>query len=174
MLTALTLTPSTFTRWTSIASLLRHSIADLRLKPLGDLRFDPCVGARDSFLERNLRLPAEDFTQPIVVGIAAADALRPGDVLLGDFDARGSGHEIGELVDADQPVLTEIDWLLVTGFHEEPQALDAVVDVTERPRLPAIAPDFDRVVAGQLRARDLAAHRRWRLLASAIPRAKRR
>src|SRR5688572_854505 len=79
----------------------------------GHLCLDPAVGARDAFLERNLRLPAEHLTQPRVVGVAAADALRTGNVHLRDSNACRIGDEIGQRVDADQPVLPEIEWAAI-------------------------------------------------------------
>src|SRR6266513_3144873 len=173
MLTALTFTPSTSTRLTSSASLLGHSIGDLRFQLLGDLRFNPRVGAGNAVFERDLRLPAKHLAQPVVVGVAATHTLRPGHVLPGDLEARRVGDQVGELVDADQTVLTEIDRLLIARLHQQPQALDAVVDVAERTRLLAVAPDLDLTRAGQLGAGDLAAHRRRRFLASAVPRAER-
>src|SRR2546430_5999085 len=153
MLTALTFTPRTSTRRTSAVTATSRSMDNLRrlrLELLGDLRLDPCVGARDAVLERNLRLPAEDLAQLVVVRVAAAHTLRTGHVLLGDADAGDVGHHVGQVVDADQAILTKVDRILVPRLHEQPEALDAVVDVAERARLLAVTPHFDIVVAGQL------------------------
>ena len=61
----------------------------------------------------------------------------------------------------------------IVGPHQPVDALDAVVDVAERARLLAVAPDLDLDVAGQLRDGHLAADRRRRLLAAAVPGAER-
>src|SRR5436309_10878092 len=135
--------PSTSTRGTPGASAdSGHRIGQLRLQLFGNLRFNPVVGPLDALFERDLRLPPEHLTQPIVVRVAPAHALRTGDMTLLDRDARDSCDQIRQLVDANQPVLTEVDRLLIAGLHQQTQALDAIVDVAEGARLLAVAPDL--------------------------------
>src|SRR6185503_9183367 len=138
-----------------------------------DLLLDPAIGLPDALFEAHLRLPAEHPPQPRVVGVAAAHALRAGDVALTQRDAGNLADDVGELVDRDQPIRTEIQRLAVVRCHQPLDALEAVADVAERSRLLAVAPDVDLALAGQLRRRHLAAHRRRRLLASAVPGAER-
>src|ERR687888_700281 len=61
-----------------------------------DLLLDPPVGGHKAFLERDLGLPAEDFPQLVVVGVASADPLRTVDVLEPEILLAGNlDHELG-------------------------------------------------------------------------------
>src|SRR3989441_5385169 len=171
---ALTCTPRTSTRGTTLANESCSRIADpLGRERGGHLRLDPLVGAGDALLERHLRLPSEHLAEPVVVGIASANALRPGHVAPGHRYAGHFRHHVRELVDADETVLPEVDRIAIGGLHQAFEARDAVVDVAERPRLLAVSPDLDLVHARQLRDGHLAAHRGRRLLAPAAPRPER-
>src|SRR4029434_5927120 len=62
---------------------------------------------------------------------------------------------------------------VIIGAHQPEEALDAIIDVTERSRLLTITPDLDFAVACQFRDRTLPAQRRRRLLATTVPRPER-
>ena len=142
MSTALTRTPRMSTRRISAAAATRRPLglhsaaAELASRSTGTCGRAPPRGDR--------RLPAEHLAEPRVVGVAAADALRSRDVpdadvpLAGDLD-----DDPGQLVDRDHPVGAEVEGLGVVRPHQAVDALDAVVDVAERPRLLAVAPDLD-------------------------------
>src|SRR5262245_738298 len=173
MFSALTWTPITSTRGTSAVGESGNRIGHLFHPTFGDLGLYPAVGPRDAFFERDLRFPSENVAQPIVVGIASAHALWSRDVPLRDGDAGRGRDEVGEGVDADQPVLSEIERLAIARLHQPVQAFDAVVYVAERSRLLAVAPDLDLVVTLQPGNGDLAAQCGRRFFAPAIPRAER-
>ena len=137
------------------------------------LLLDPAVGLADAFLERDPRLLTEHSAQPRVVGVASAHALRAGDVPLAQRDAGDLADDVGELVDRDQPILSEIQRLAVVGRHQPLDPFEAVADIAERSRLLAVAPDIDLALAGELRRRHLVAHRGRRLLAPPVPRPER-
>ena len=113
-----------------------------------------------------VELRLEDVAQFRVVGVATTDAFRAVNVLdrerlLGDLH-----DDRGQLVDADHALGAEVQRLVVIGVHQPVDALDAVVDVAERPRLLAVAPHLDRRAV--IRERHLPAQRRRRLLAPAV------
>src|SRR5688572_25094437 len=170
---ALTFTPRTSTRGMRRSSELGDMAHLANTERFGDLGFDPLIRARDAFFEGNLRLPAEHFAQAIVVRIASAHALRAGDVTLVYFETRRVLDEVGESVDANEAILAEVERLPAVRRHQTHQPFDAVVDVAERPRLLAVAPNFDVGGASEFRGRDFSAQRRRCLLASAVPRAER-
>src|SRR5262245_48603272 len=123
MLMALTPTPRTFTRLVS----LRTSVPPLdRVRIRGgpgrerlpDLSVDPGVGSGQPRLERDGRLPLQDLPEPGVVRVATAHSLRAGDVPLLEADAGDVGDQIGERVDADQPVLPQIERLVELRLHQ--------------------------------------------------------
>src|SRR6185369_5723839 len=119
---------------------------------------DPMVGNRQSFLQRNRRFPIQNFAQARVVAVPTSDALRFRHVVaLADSLA-------GDL--RDHAVLAQVDRFAMIAVHEAINPFDAIVDVTIRTRLFAVAPNFDVVaVLGQS---DLAADRGGRLLASPV------
>src|SRR5579884_1187505 len=133
---------------------------------------DPGVGRAQAVAKPNGRLPAERGPQVAVVAVAAAHALRRRQIvpqmnlLSGD-----AGHNAEQLVDGHQLVAAEVERVSVIGLHQAEQSLEAIVDVHERARLQAVAPDLD-LIAG-LRAGQLAAYRGRRLFASAAPRPER-
>src|SRR3712207_4802862 len=116
-------TPRTSTRpigWTSATNLL----------------LDPAVGRNQTFLQVDLRLPAQDLAQQAVVRVAATDTLRAVDVLDADIALAGDvENDLCQLVDGDHPVGAQVERLAPVRLHEAVDALDTVVDVTERSRL---------------------------------------
>src|SRR5436309_3416871 len=112
----------------ALDSIRHRSRAVLRDKAaLGKLRLDPPIGPFEAFLERNLRLPPQHPTQLGIVAVAAADTLRFGEIMpSGNTLAGLLGHHVDELIDADKPILTQVQWLLVIGHHEAENALDTV------------------------------------------------
>src|SRR5688572_19535236 len=132
MVTALTCTPSTSTCGIDRSATSSNRTGHLPLaQRFRDLRLDPGIRLRNSRLERHLRLPPQHLPEPVVVGVAAAHALRAVDVALGDRDAGGPGNHVSEVVDADQTVLAEIEWFAMRRVHQPLQPLHAVVDVAE-------------------------------------------
>src|SRR5690242_15205480 len=126
---------------------------------LSDLLLDPLVRARDAVLQGDRRLPAEHLAQPGVVGVPSTYALRPGNIGQLDLRVCDLGDHQREVCDRDQPVLAEVERLAVVGLHQPVEPLDTIVDVAERPRLLAVAPDLDARVIGQLGYGHLPAHR---------------
>src|SRR5436309_11196029 len=110
---------------------------------LTHLRLDPRIRARQAGLERNPRLPAQHLAQPRVVGVAPAYALRTGDVPFRERHAGRRADEVGQMIDRHEPVLAEIERVVISGRHHAREAVEAVVDVAERARLLAVAPDLD-------------------------------
>src|SRR5690242_13318802 len=137
------------------------------------LLLDPRVRALEPDLQGDLRLPVEHLAEAGVVGVAPAHTLGAVDEHLHDLEPGDLGHHVGEVGDRDQPVLADVERFGVVRPHQPDETGDAVVDVAEGPRLPAVSPDLDPVVARVLRDRDLAAHGRRRLLAAALPRPQR-
>ena len=64
-----------------------------------------------------------------------------------DADPRDLGDDIRELVDCYHTVLTQVQRLSVVRPHEFVDTFDAVVDETKRPRLLAVTPYLDFVIA---------------------------
>src|SRR5690606_37932407 len=133
------------------------------------LLLDPAVGASDPFLQADLWLPAEHLAQAGIVRVAPAHALGTRDVNLLDGDAGRIRDHVGQLVDGDQAVLAEVERLVVVRAHEAVDALHAVVDVAERPRLLTIPPDLHLRIPGELGDGDLAAHGSRSLFTTAVP-----
>src|SRR5208282_6263685 len=99
-----------------------------------------------SILQGNPRRPVQDRAQFRVVGIASAHALRPGYVLAGDLDSRDVRYNFGEFVYRNHPVLTHIERVVVVRSHQLADPGETVVDIAERARLLAVAPDLDFVI----------------------------
>src|ERR1700722_18163112 len=83
--------------------------------------------------------------------------LLPGDI----------GHEVDKLVDGDHLLGANIDWAVEIRPRQADRALKTFVDVEERARLRAVAPDLDLAIVRSLR--HLAAHRGRGLLLAAFP-----
>ena len=99
-----------------------------------------------------MRFPAQNLAQSGVVRVAAADALRSGHVLLRDAKPGDACHHIDQLIDADEPILTQVKRLAIVGAHQLANTGYAVVDITERPGLLTVAPDLDGGIVGKLLA----------------------
>ncbi len=86
-----------------------------RNKPaISKLRLDPVVGPLKAFFEGDLRLPPQHATQPRVVAIAAAYALRLGEIVpLGNTLAGYARHYVDQFIDADESILTQVQRLSV-------------------------------------------------------------
>ena len=130
------------------------------------------VGVRQTDFERRAGLPAEHLPESRVVAVAPADPLRLGQVV--PFVNGLSGNrsdDVDQPVDRDQAIGPEVQRLAVVRAHQPIDAADAVVDITVRTRLLAVAPHLDGVLLAG--ARDLAANRSRRFLTAAVVRAKR-
>ena len=79
---------------------------------------------------------------------------------------RHLGDHVHQLIDGDEHVGAQVQGIAPLGMHEAVDALNAVIDVHERPRLLAITPDLDLVAV--LGERHLATDRRGGLLAAAV------
>src|SRR5678815_2963216 len=176
MLMALTPTPSTFTRAggsLSRAETSRWVTWRERSSPIpcrgaggacGDQRaarhllFDPRIRSGQPLFQRDLRLPTKNLPQRGVVWVSSAHALRARHMFLLDRVTGRVSHEVCESVDRDESVLPEIQRLVIVGPHQTEEAFDAVIDVTERPRLLTVSPDLHFPIARQLRDRDLSTH----------------
>ena len=138
----------------------------------GHLLLDPSIGGAEPVAEGRRRFPSEDLTQQRIVGVASPHSLRTRYVLRADVPLAGHlDDEVCQLVDGHHLVGAEVERLGVVGLHDAVDALDAVVDVAERPRLLPVAPDLD--AAAVLGERHLAAERRRSLLPAAVVRAER-
>ena len=90
----------------------------------------------EPFLERDLRLPAEQLLRPRDVGLAlhrVVDAER-----LEDDLARRAGdplHDLGEVEQRPLVGVADVDGQVLAALGEEDDAADQVVDVAEAPRL---------------------------------------
>ena len=141
---------------------------------LAELLLDPTIGRRDALLQRNRRLPAEVGLDLGVVTVAARHAARRVELVVPlQLDARDLLGDVHQLVDGHQFARSQIDRLVDLRIDDLADAFDAVVDVHERTRLRAVAPDLDRVVARCLGSDHLAADGGGSLLAAAPPRAVR-
>src|ERR1700730_10579688 len=124
-----------------------------------ELVLDPRICARQTFLERNLRLPAEDLAKQRVIGIAATDTLRTSTVSLDDGNTGDSRNHVRQLVDTHHAVLAQIEWFWKVRPHELVDTLHAVVNVAKRSGLFPIAPDVDLPVPSKFRDSNLSADR---------------
>src|SRR5690606_10502569 len=79
----------------------------------------------------------------------AIDVLQPEATLSGDVD-----DDLRQLVDRDHPVGPQVDRLGEVRPHQAVDALDAVVDVAERPGLLTITPDLDLAKIGRASCRE--------------------
>src|SRR2546426_7625992 len=114
-----------------------------------------------------MRPPAEQPLDAAVVGIAAAHPKRTVDVAFSQSLSRDREDHVDEAVDRDHLVRPDVYRTAHVRPHQAQRALEAFIDVEERARLPAVAPDLDLAAVG--RQGDLAAYRGRRLLASALP-----
>src|SRR3954447_15724450 len=108
-------------------------------------------GALESFAEVDLGLPAQKLAGEADVGLAdlrvvggqrLIDDLR---ARLGDLDDR-----LGELEQRELVGVADVDRLMCAGLGEQDHPADQIVDVTERPRLRAVAEHRDRPVLQRL------------------------
>src|SRR5205823_3203570 len=180
MLMALTATPSTFVRVGSFAAATVLDGGTIRHRCLSgtsqrefvrDLRLDPGIRACEPLFQADLWLPAEDIAQTRIIGVAATHSHWAGHVLLDDAYAGNVGDEICELVNRDEAILTEVEWLCTIRPHQPINALEAIIDIAERTRLLTIPPDLHLALTTELRSGDLAAEGSGCFLATALPRA---
>jgi len=85
--------------------------------------------------------------------------------------AGDAGDEIYQLVDLNEVVRPQIQWLETLGAHHPVETFDTVVDVAIGAGLLAVAPDLDRIHG--VGYRHLAANRRGRFLTAAVVSAER-
>src|SRR6266480_1617127 len=139
---------------------------------LDQLAPDPTVRPLQALLEAHPRLPAQDLAEPRVVAVPPPHALGLVQVVrLEDRLVRGPRHDVDELVDADEPILTEVERPTEVGPHQAIDALHTVIDIAIRPCLLAIAPHLDGVAV--LRKGHLAADRGGGFLSPPLVRAER-
>src|SRR5919112_6534867 len=106
------------------------------------LRLDPAVGGHQPFTQRDARLPPQHLAELGVVAVPTPYPLRfgeivpPNDALTGDF-----GHQIHQLIDRDQFVGPQVEWLGIIGAHNPVDSFNAVVHAHERTGLFSVSPD---------------------------------
>src|SRR5215210_8346869 len=82
------------------------------------LRLDPAVGWHQPFTQRDARFPPQHLAELGVVAVSTPYALRFGEIVplidafTGDF-----GHRIHQLIDCDQFVGPQVEWLGIIGAH---------------------------------------------------------
>lgn len=111
---------------------------------------------RKTLPERCRGLPVQHLSLQVVIAVAAADALGPGEIVaLHELLRRNLHDRINELVDGDHVVAPEVDGPCISGVHDAEKAIHAVINVAVTTRLLPVTPHFD--LAGVLGERDLAA-----------------
>src|SRR5690606_7530995 len=140
----------------------------------GHLVVHPGVGGRKAVLEADRGRPAQTLANQRVVAVASPHPLRSVELVPAlQLHAGDALDDLDELVDGDELIAADVERLADVAGREPERPLEAVVDVGEATRLLPVTPDLDAVVAGQHRGGHLAADRRRRLLAPAVPRALR-
>mmetsp|Transcript_29774 Transcript_29774/g.95758 ORF Transcript_29774/g.95758 Transcript_29774/m.95758 type:complete len:223 (-) Transcript_29774:653-1321(-) len=132
-----------------------------------NLLLDPLVGDAEPVRELDRGVPPELLLDHGVLGVAAAHALGPGDVLDGELVlaialARADGHH---LVHRHHLVGAEVHGLAAVGLGETEDALHAVVNEGEGAGLLAVAPHLNLLSGGD----GLAAEGSRGFLAAALP-----
>eukprot|EP00968_Pinguiococcus_pyrenoidosus_P003991 scaffold264_cov317-Pinguiococcus_pyrenoidosus.AAC.5 len=130
---------------------------------------DPEVRLAKALPNGNRRRPPEPLANHVVVRVAAAYALWPGDVL--DLEAlvlEGHGY-LSKLVHGHHLLGAQVQRLGAVPKHDAQDPLHAVIDEHEGARLLSVAPHLEDLV----RADRLAAEGRRGLLPSALPGAHR-
>ena len=80
----------------------------------------------------------------VFVAVAAVDALGGVEFVIAlELDAGDLFRDVDELVDGDELVGAEVEWLVDVALGDHLRALGAVVDVHEGAGLFSIAPDLD-------------------------------
>src|SRR5579859_1134715 len=140
--------------WLGLREFRSPGLADLGRNRCGgalDLGVDPAVGAGESIAKRSAWRPAQLFADQRIIGVATSDTLRAGNVADPDFLARDLHDHCGHAVDGYHLFRTNVHWSAECGrLHETANGLDALVDVEERARLLAVAPEFDFAATGLL------------------------
>lgn len=85
-------------------------------------------------------LPAELLQDELIVRVAATHALGAGDVLDAELAVAEAKHELHHAVHGHHLRRPEVERLLEVALGDAQDALDAVVDERERPRLLAVPP----------------------------------
>src|SRR5262249_17864254 len=117
-------------------------------------------------------LPLQYLPQSRIIAVPATYSLRLGKIVHEcNLLFRYPDHDLGELINRHQLICAEVERHPVVGTHDAMDALHAIVDIHERAGLLSISPDL--YLVGISSVRDLAAHRRRRLLAAAIVGAQR-
>lgn len=115
------------------------------------LAVNPTVGFLDPHLELRVRFPSKNRLDQRVVRVPAVAPL--GRVqLLGslELDAGDLLDDVNQLVDRHQLARCDVDRLCEVAVRRHLGPLWVVVDVHERPLLPAVALGLDRVLPAQL------------------------
>jgi hypothetical protein len=95
------------------------------------LSFDPAIRVRETFFERNPWRPTEDFAESCIVRVSAPYALRAWNMLLYDRDAGDFRSELGQRINGDESICSQVQWFAMGGLHNPKEADEAVIDITE-------------------------------------------
>src|SRR5205823_9518226 len=99
----------------------RHHRGPTRLRyepPFCELRLDPAVGPLQALLERDFGLPLQHLAQAGVVAVPTADALGLCEIVTpSDLLPRDRRDHLHQLVNRNQSILPEVEWLAVVGHH---------------------------------------------------------
>mmetsp|Transcript_8562 Transcript_8562/g.21288 ORF Transcript_8562/g.21288 Transcript_8562/m.21288 type:complete len:419 (+) Transcript_8562:572-1828(+) len=145
----------------SVAGAVIRSRGELLI----DLALDPEVGGLEAVGQSDLGGPSEHLAAQVVVGVAAADALGPRNVVDLELLVLEGHDELRHVVHGDHLLGADVEGLGEVGEHELDDAVDGVVDVAERACLLAVAPHLEL----RLRGDALAAEGGGGLLAAALP-----
>src|SRR6478609_5804257 len=89
--------------WLNVAPSYSTRSGRSAVRGLRHLIVDPAVVLLEAFAQRRAGLPAEQFEDPRVVGVAAAHTLRcVEEVVAGELDARDVLDDVDHLVDRDE------------------------------------------------------------------------
>mmetsp|Transcript_39068 Transcript_39068/g.91253 ORF Transcript_39068/g.91253 Transcript_39068/m.91253 type:complete len:414 (+) Transcript_39068:194-1435(+) len=135
-----------------------------------DLVQDPWGRLLEALLKGDARRPPKHLLDEIIVAVASTHSLGARNVLdwhlalAPKVPTDAHGH-ISHLVHRDHLIRPDVERLLVVARHDPQQALDCVVNVTERPCLVAVTPHLKLFGGGE----SLAEEGSGSLLAATVP-----
>src|SRR5262249_13926519 len=128
---------------------------------------DPRIRLPQPLLQRNLRLPIQYLAQPGIITVSSPYTLGLRQIIpLVACLARYPRDHVDQLVYRDQPILSQIDGIVVIRLHEPINSFHAVINVAVGPSLVSIAPNLNNIFG--LGEADLSANCRRRLFPAAV------
>src|SRR5205823_4939879 len=114
------------------------------------LLVNPAVGLLHAVPQADGRRPAELLINKCIVAAAAANAFgRVHLVAPLDPDPSDVLHHVDQLINRDQLVAADVDWLADVAGHQRARAVHTIVDIGEAPRLLAVPPHLNLWAAGE-------------------------